>query len=84
MSYIIISSNTLGMKKDMDTRTSHGINGSSILKEMKTGTLMSPNGRRTKHQNGKRTEGQERKSRSNQYSKLSYYPKQSKLELKAL
>ena len=84
MSYIIISSNTLGMKKDMDTRTSHGINGSSILKEMKTGTLMSPNGKRTKHQNGKRTNGKEGNSPSNQSSKRLYYPKQSKLELKAL
>ena len=79
----IFSSSILGMKKDMDTRTFHGINGLSILKEMKTGTLMSPNGKRTKHQNGKGTKGKERKSPSNQCSKQLYYPKQSKLELKA-
>ena len=72
------------MKKDMDTRTFHGINGLSILREMKTGTLISPNGKRTKHQNGKRTKGKERKSPSNQCSKRLYYQKQSKLELKAL
>ena len=50
------------MKKDMDAKTFHGINGLSILKEMKAGTLISPNGKRTKYQNGKGTKGKERKS----------------------